>query len=668
MSGIKAKRSQSSSSVMELTSSSSTATPRSSGGSRKRTGHKASDDGRFTNGREVDAIRNPTRLFQKINSGDWGGALNVLHDRPVDASVWVSRQSSGDADISWKYLPLHLICLQRRPPLNLLQQLVQVYPTAASMPTPHDGNLPMHYACDSGCDSPKLLHGVFAALLDAYPQSLEAKNFKGRTPLLLCGAKTRQILMSVLRARKQTVAGKRNKSEHRNDESGVSVRENALYHREHRHPPPLNAHLLPPLVDDDDSETEEEEEDYNEDDSTWQTNMHGASNQTKSSGNISGSGNLMDPSIGLENELRKQVEAFASQSKSQQQIIAKLNEKLHQLTSNQHDEDTVSEDAKLLCQRILAKAEADSVKFRTQIQQLQADNAQLKRDSSAQEEFVLKTLVNVRDVLSVQGEKMKLNLFSDDVDSTVQSRDTQATPANCSSLSSQIVQGLETIFSRVEMDDNKLRSQLKLLEEQLSNLEVQHKTSQSVNQNLRQEKDALMKKQRDLERNIYELKDEKKAVEETLADVKQKNSTLIVTNKSLQEQVRTLHVTENDDKGCRFDELNTAAAHSEQEVNSHQRYLLMEREQTIEENEAKIASLMNEMDSLREKNRSLKDTILMNNEKYLDKVQELGEKYADLEKMNSDLRERINKSSTSGRARSSLKVSLEGEDELLYEV
>jgi predicted nucleic acid-binding Zn-ribbon protein len=59
----------------------------------------------------------------------------------------------------------------------------------------------------------------------------------------------------------------------------------------------------------------------------------------------------------------------------------------------------------------------------------------------------------------------------------------------------------------------------------------------------------------------------------------------------------------------------------------------------------------------------------MNNEKYLNKVEELGEKYSDLEKVNSDLRKRIREAAAKNeKNRSSLKVSLEGDDELLYEV
>jgi hypothetical protein len=630
---------------MELTTSSSLATPRSSGGSRKHR-QKFYHDQR-PNRREVDAIKNPTHLFQKINSGDWQGALDALLNRPIDASVWISRQRQNDrdTDISWKYLPLHLLCLQKRPPLKLLQQLIQVYPNAASMSTPHDGNLAIHYVCESGCDSHELLSGVLVALLDANPQSLEAKNFQGKTPLLLCSAKTRQVLMGVLRMRKQSAASNK-KNEHRNDVSGYSphLREKALYFREQRHPPPFDAHLLPPLMDNVSDVYDDESDNDSEQGSTWQTETHAASNRSNHAST--------DPSSYSENELREQIEALTRQNKSQQQTISQLNDRLKHLTSKK--EDTVAEDAKLLCQRILSKAEADSVKFRTEIQQLQAEKEQLNEGASRREKMLLQTLMNVRDVLSDKAERMKLNLFNEDTESTA----SQDSSSQYSGLSKQLIEALTTVFTHTETNEDKLRSQVKSLEEKAVNYDVQHKTDKSVNQNLNQEKEALIKKQRELERNISQLRNEKESVEKSLADVKEKNSSLIVMNRSLQQQNNTGDAAR---KHFQFDDLDL-----EQGDDTSQSFQLVQ--QTLEENKTRIDSLLKEQELLMEKNRSLKDTIFMNNEKYLNKVQELGEKYTDLEKVNSDLRKRIRESLAKDKARSSLKVSLEGDNELLYEV
>ena len=167
---------------------------------------------------EVDVIKNPTDLFRKINSSDWDGALNIVKNNPSDASIWISR--SKDNGPAWKYLPLHLICLQQHPHEELFMALLQSYPQAASLPTPHDGNLPIHYACESGCDN----EHVFAALLASFPQSLEVENNKSKTPLLMCHVKSRGLLMKVLRQRKPLPF-----------DNGVGVQPKKKHHTHHPH-------------------------------------------------------------------------------------------------------------------------------------------------------------------------------------------------------------------------------------------------------------------------------------------------------------------------------------------------------------------------------------------------------------------------------------------------
>ena len=520
------------------------------------------------------------------------------------------------------------------------------------MSTPHDGNLPIHYACESGCDSQELSSGVLSALLDAFPQGLECKNFKGKKPLILCNTKTRHVLLGVLKTRKQSVA-KRNKPEQRCDSSGYSPPEKALYQREYRNPPPLNAHLLPPLMDEDETESYEEEESVDNSeglDSAWQSDKQASRNQ--SNRDLS-SLHQMGSSKYTENELQQQIEVLISQNRSQQQTISQLNDRLKHITSK--DEDNVASDAKLLCQRILSKAEADSVKFRTQIQQLQEEKEQMRQDASRREKMILETLMNVRDLLTEKGEKMKLNLFHQDED--IESAPSQDSTTQYNNLSSQLMEALGTVFSHMETGRDKLQSQVKSLEDTVSNYDVIHKTAQSVNQNLQREKEVLTKRQRDLERKLTELQDEKDSVEQSLADVKEKNSSLVVMNRSLQQQTET---NEGVREHFKFNDIDCEGDDVSQSLPVIQ--------QTLEENKTQIATLLKEQEVLKEKNRSLKDTILMNNEKYLNKVHDLGEKYSDLEQVNSDLRKRIREFLKNDKVRSSLKVSLEGEDELLYEV
>lgn len=511
------------------------------------------------------------------------------------------------------------------------------------MSTPHDGNLAIHYACESGCDSQELLSGVLSALLNANPQGLEMKNFKGKTPLLLCNAKARQVLMNVLKTRKQNA---KTKYDQRSD--GYSPSDHALHDREQRHPPPLNAHLLPPLMDNDSDDFDDESLE-SEQDSTWQTETQAASNR---SNRTSGSSNQMGHSHSADDKLGQQVEALTRQNKSQQQTISQLNERLKHLTSK--NEETIAQDAKLLCQRILSKAESDSVKYRTQIEQMKVEQEKTKQETSRREKMIIETLMNVRDLLSEKGDKMNLTLFNEDSES-ITSQDSSTQYVN---LSNQIVDALSTVFAHTEKDEAKLRNQVKSLEEKVCNYEVMHKTAQSANQNHQREKDEMIKKLRDSERSLHQLQDEKESVEKSLADVKEKNSSLVVMNRTLQQQIDK----KEDAEHFQFNDMDSV-----QGDDASLSFNVIQ--QTLEENKTRIESLVKEQEVLKEKNRSLKDTIMMNNEKYLNKVQELGEKYSDLEKVNSDLRKKLRESAAkSEKSRSSLKVSLEGEDELLYEV
>ena len=504
------------------------------------------------------------------------------------------------------------------------------------MSTPHDGNLPIHYACESGCDSKELLSGVLSALLESYPPSLEVNNFKGKTPLLLCNVKTRKVLMSVMKTRKSresTFTALRYTYEQRCDVSPYSTREEVVFQREQNtRSPPMNAHLLPPLIDGEESDGfgEESSGECQQDLTSWRTDTKQA------------------PLNSIEMGLRQQIDALTSQNNSQQQTISQLNNRLKHLASK--EEEVVASESKRLCQRILAKAEADSVKYRTQIQQMEAEREKVKEESSRREKMVLETLMSIRDMLSEKGNKMKLTLFDEDGESAF----SQDSSAQYSALSNQLVDSLETVFSHMEMDENKLRGQLKAMEEKLSHQEVQYKTCQSINQNLQKDKEALIKNQRSLERSISKLQDEKESVDQSLADLKEKNSSLIVMNQALEQRIGS----DQDDVGRKHFQFNDF----EDQIKD------TALQQTLEQNKAQIASLLKEQELLKEKNRSLKDTLLMNNEKYLNKVQELGEKYSDLEKVNSDLRERIRKTAMNEKARQSLKVSLEGEDQLLYEV
>lgn len=152
--------------------------------------------------REVDVGNNPTVLFQCINHGDWRGATSRAKSHPEEAAHWIvrhcpvpdhtplrgkRRDNSKTRGVKWKYLPLHLVCLQQEPPMNLIRQLLQAFPEGIRRGD-HDGNLPIHHTCaTSGDAAPDLLK----MLVSTYPNGLLKKNGKGRTPADLLRRKLR---------------------------------------------------------------------------------------------------------------------------------------------------------------------------------------------------------------------------------------------------------------------------------------------------------------------------------------------------------------------------------------------------------------------------------------------------------------------------------------------
>lgn len=78
------------------------------------------------------------------------------------------------------YTPLHLLCLAgSRVSIDVLHRLIQSNPQAAEI-ADADHYLPLHHACENGCDA-----NVVAALLEAYPSSAYAMTRKQDSPLSL---------------------------------------------------------------------------------------------------------------------------------------------------------------------------------------------------------------------------------------------------------------------------------------------------------------------------------------------------------------------------------------------------------------------------------------------------------------------------------------------------
>jgi len=139
--------------------------------------------------KEADAYRNPTELFTLINNGGpTGNIIQHVLRFPQEVKTWiVSRKHSklsdneegdGNNDTVWRYLPIHLVCLQKNPCKELLLVMRDVFPKSLKMKD-HHGNLPMHYLLSEGCDDIDILD---IALDDEY-KCLNKNDGEGRSTL-----------------------------------------------------------------------------------------------------------------------------------------------------------------------------------------------------------------------------------------------------------------------------------------------------------------------------------------------------------------------------------------------------------------------------------------------------------------------------------------------------
>ena len=684
---------------------------------------------------EVDAIANPTELFRRINSGDWDGALNTVHGKPAEASIWVSRRNkNGDGGLAWKYLPLHLICLQQRPPMDLLLALLKSYPKGASLHTPHDGNLPIHYVCESGCDDER----VFAALLKSFPGALEVKNGKEKTPLLMCHPRSRGVLMNVLRQRKPLpfndgkVRGKdssldqlgssekrhghknkdrRNKSRKKERRSDVDTtwKDNSAPMDDPRQPP--QQQRRPPKTTParytrhrstfDDNPVDEAFGDGCEVETPRASNncytgfypgrektavakdegpSSSFSNSTstpddsdtasyissKTTELVSSALNYFVPSATQggssqqqEEDKQKggnddtpvmdQVRDLTKENEAQKKTIEELAKQLDRLNSSNE----ANTENSRLCERILAKAEADNVAFRSQIKKLQDEKDKIKKAVKSKEKDSQQSMERLRKVISDQGSSMKIDVFYND-GSTYRSTDSR---------SEEVVEALRTLLSHMDERNGNLQVRVGEIEEDLSKSEVNLKTLQSKNQILERGRETAVKERHEAERKATLLEEEKQKAEKSVSQLKERVSTLTVINQSLQEQVDTMSNSQVTQENAKFKmELANLNAEllrvkEEQESEADIKY-----KHQIDETEEKIECLL-------EQNRSLKDTILVNNEKYSEKIQDLSEQYSSLERANEDLRQSLASRLSDESRRASMRVNLDEEgDKLLYEV
>ncbi len=135
---------------------------------------------------EADAYENPTKLFQLINNMASPDVI-IQHalDFPEEVKTWiVSRRNTSTSNngngnkVLWRYLPLHLICLQQHPEKDVLVVMRDIYPEGLKL-RDHHGNLPIHYLLTESFSESKFM--LIDVALDDECKCLSKKDGEGRS-------------------------------------------------------------------------------------------------------------------------------------------------------------------------------------------------------------------------------------------------------------------------------------------------------------------------------------------------------------------------------------------------------------------------------------------------------------------------------------------------------
>ncbi len=565
--------------------------------------------------KEVDAIENPTELFQRINSGDWDGALHTLHKAKAEASVWVSRWSKRSNKIAWKYLPLHLVCLHQKPPWPLLKALLEAYPQAASAQTQHDGNLPIHYICESGCNDVNVL----GALISTYPNCMSVMNQNDKTPLMICHSRTKSVLKKVLKQvlpsqqanlimespRSSNLQGKDQKS--RIDQrNALHTSRDTVSHQHHE-----QRQLPDTLAKDHKTPEHRSMNNFNftYSLSSDDTEMYNSPSRSRYFNSAQTPTDKQQSSTSTPSARKRNPHDEVNQS-----TPSELTGQLQQFSFS-----TESSDNMKLCDRILAKAESESVKLRAQIEQLQTQKNKLEEKVKLKDSLMEDNMNTLTKALIEQGERSRIVLF--------QPEDESSNPnLEC------ITETVLTLLSHIEMNNEKVAEHVTSLQAQVSEIKVQHKSALATNLALQQEKQIIAGERDNLETMVTTLESDKESLQNELSHEKETTSSLRVINQSLQEQIdAAIGELPGHERNLRS-QLRC--------LNADLQKMKDEKKNSIESQryQKQIASLLEEQKSMREKNQSLKETIRENNELYSRKMMELEKKFEEIEQSNKMFR------------------------------
>jgi hypothetical protein len=201
----------------------------------------------------VDAIPDPlgvgVSLASLIERNQWSSVVARVRQDPLEAEQELQVMTRGGFMASTGMSPLHYAC-ERRPPVEVVQVLIEAFPVATLTRAMPGGCLPLHIACtwgsspdvvsvlltaDSGSVRVKdelgnvALHSacfsgtdsrVVEALLQSDAKSVLARNHQGSRPFDICKRlrhDNRRVVMNLLTRKKEEIL----KSHNRDGSSGM---------------------------------------------------------------------------------------------------------------------------------------------------------------------------------------------------------------------------------------------------------------------------------------------------------------------------------------------------------------------------------------------------------------------------------------------------------------
>lgn len=124
---------------------------------------------------ERDYDKSPTILYTLLQGRQWEDAINRIEARPGEAKIWIYRKETDGTCLRWRLLPLHASIIFKAP-VEVVESIITVFPEAAKMCDDQD-SLPIHLAYKRGASA-----STYRVLLECYPECIDEKDAKGRTP------------------------------------------------------------------------------------------------------------------------------------------------------------------------------------------------------------------------------------------------------------------------------------------------------------------------------------------------------------------------------------------------------------------------------------------------------------------------------------------------------